>query len=145
MDDYISKPVYLEELRLALQRAASRPSTTPAAAREQQPPPLDRAVLERLLARRSGRELLDLYAQESRGIVTKLREAVARGDANETREAAHSLKGSSGYVGASQVARLSAELEQAARAGTLDRVELLLADLEHEFSRACETIDALQQ
>ena len=106
-------------------------------------PPLDQAVVARLLARPRGRELLALYAEEARSIVMRLREAVVGHDAGETREAAHSLKGSSQYVGANQVAILSAALEQQAREGSLDQADVLLAQLEHEFLRACHAIEVL--
>jgi PAS domain S-box-containing protein len=145
MDDYISKPVYPEELRMALKRAAEHRSTTTAQVTGRGPAPLDQAVVAQLLGRTRGRELLALYADESREIMRRLREAVARRDATAVRETAHSLKGSSQYVGASQVAALSGTLEQQARIGMLLDVEALVTELEHEFARACQTIAALPQ
>ena len=99
--------------------------------------------MAQLLARPRGRELLTLYIEEARDIVMRLREAVVGQYAGETREAAHSLKGSSQYVGARQVATLSAALEQQARVGTLEGATALLAELEGEFTRACQAIAAL--
>jgi CheY-like chemotaxis protein/HPt (histidine-containing phosphotransfer) domain-containing protein len=116
MDDYISKPVYLEELRMALQRAGEH-RRAPRAGARQPTPPLDLAVVAQLLARPRGRELLALYAEEAGHIIARLRAAVLGQDASGTREAAHSLKGSSQYVGASRVATLSAAMERQARAG----------------------------
>jgi CheY-like chemotaxis protein/HPt (histidine-containing phosphotransfer) domain-containing protein len=142
MDDYISKPVYLEELRMALQRAGERRQARSVGTLEAIPP-LDPIVMAQLLARRRGRELLTLYAEEARDIIGRLRVAVLGQDAGETREAAHSLKGSSQYVGASQVATLSAALERQARAGTIEGAEALLVELEGEFARVCEAIAAL--
>lgn len=81
--------------------------------------------------------MLPLYVEEAHSIVMRLCDAVAGQHTHETREAAHSLKGSSQYVGASQMATLSAALEQQARAGTL------LAELEVEFTRVCQAIAAL--
>jgi CheY-like chemotaxis protein/HPt (histidine-containing phosphotransfer) domain-containing protein len=142
MDDYISKPVYLEELRMALQRVGEHTRGRPVEVLEPVPP-LDQAVVAKLLARPRGRELLALYAAEARSIVMRLREAVVGHNAGETREAAHSLKGSSQYVGANQVTILSAVLEQQAREGSLARADVLLAQLEHEFLRVCRAIEAL--
>ena len=142
MDDYISKPVYLEELRMTLERAGEHQRAHPVAA-QTSIPPLDQAVAAQLLARPRGRALLTLYVEEARDIVMRLRDAVAEHHTHKTREAAHSLKGSSQYVGARQVATLSAALEQQARAGSLEGAAALLAELEGEFTRACQVIAAL--
>jgi HPt (histidine-containing phosphotransfer) domain-containing protein len=142
MDDYISKPVYLEELRMALERAGEHQRARPMEA-QTSISPLDQTVMAQLLARPRGRELLTLYVEEAGNTVVRLREAVVDQGASETREAAHSLKGSSQYVGARQVATLSAALEQHARAGTLEGAAALLAELEGEFTRVCQAIVAL--
>ncbi|MDP2795174.1 MAG: PAS domain S-box protein [Sulfurisoma sp.] len=61
--------------------------------------------------------LLRRYAVEHGGDVTKLRERLAAGDMEEARRLAHSLKGVSGNLGATQVQQRVAELEAAIRTG----------------------------
>ena len=101
--------------------------------------------MAQLLARPRGRHLLTLYVEEARSIVMRLCDAVAGQHTHEAREAAHSLKGSSQYVGANQVAALSAALDQQARTGMLVDAEALVAELEREFARVCQAIvDVLQ-
>jgi HPt (histidine-containing phosphotransfer) domain-containing protein len=48
-----------------------------------------------------------------------LEEGIAAGDTEVVRRAAHSIKGSAGNIGAYEVMRLAAELDERARAGDL--------------------------
>jgi CheY-like chemotaxis protein len=116
MDDYISKPVYLEELHAALARAGTHQAAPVAVL----PPPLDGAALEELLRRPRGGALLTLYLQEAVEILDSLAAALAAADAADAEGlwmAAHRLKGSSGYVGAARLAELCGRLEQGGAAG----------------------------
>jgi HPt (histidine-containing phosphotransfer) domain-containing protein len=65
-----------------------------------------------------------------------MRKAIAAGDADALRKAAHALKGSSANLGAQQVSAVSAELEKLGRSGTVQGAEALFARLESEFARA---------
>jgi len=56
--------------------------------------------------------------------------------------AAHSLKGSSGSMGAKTMAALWAELEDRARNGAIDGIAALLGQLEDEFGRVREALYA---
>lgn len=109
------------------------------------PTPLDQTVLERLLAHPRGRELLALYAEDARDMLRQLREALSRSDAAATREAAHSLKGSSQYVGASRIVSLSAALEQQAREGLRFDTAELMAQLEIAFAHVSRAITTVVQ
>jgi CheY-like chemotaxis protein/HPt (histidine-containing phosphotransfer) domain-containing protein len=158
MDDYISKPVYQHELRAVLERAGEwlkdyrrwhplTASDTPQTAfLPEDPttpltPAIDPAVLDKLLNRPSGRELVLLYLAEAPDALSELRQAVEQQQAVEVRQAAHKLKGSSSYVGAWRVTALSAELEQEGRRGTVDGVaSALLSQLEDEYRRAQQAL-----
>ncbi len=63
-----------------------------------------------------------------------LEEGIAAGDAEVVRRAAHSIKGSAGNIGAYEVMRLAAELDEHARAGDLSdaraRVDAIAAAYE---------------
>ncbi len=148
MDDYISKPVYLAELRAALGRAGA--SRTPNQAHLAPPTPqgngsqasIDYMGVAKLLKRRNGGEIITLFIEEAQGILASLRSAVGRGDPAAVQEVAHSLKGSSSYVDAQRVAALSAELEQVAKSGSVDGAVRLLAQLEQAFAQAREALEA---
>jgi PAS domain S-box-containing protein len=130
MDDYVAKPIRVEELVAALERCGARPGagarSAPAAA------VIDRATVDQLAATMGGAfaaELIGTFVEDGREQVAALRRTLAGGDLDAFRRAAHSLKSTSGSLGASGLAGLARELETLARAGSLagvgDRVERL--------------------
>ncbi len=88
-------------------------------------------------------ELVNMYRAETPGLLADIRAALAAGEADKLRHAAHSLKGSSNNLGVRQVAALSAEIEKKGRSGTVEGVDALLAQLEREFERAAQALDAV--
>jgi HPt (histidine-containing phosphotransfer) domain-containing protein len=69
-----------------------------------------------------------------------------QGHAAGVQQAAHSLKGSSRYVGASRVASLSAALEERSRRGAVDgESTALLGQLAAAFARAQELLSAKEK
>jgi HPt (histidine-containing phosphotransfer) domain-containing protein len=64
-----------------------------------------------------------------------MRQALAAGDAARLAEGAHSLKGSSGALGARRLAELCAELVADARSERLGDCERRLAEVEEEIQR----------
>jgi CheY-like chemotaxis protein len=136
-DDYISKPVYLNELQMVLARAGHErkdqsggvmPTSQNEAAR------LNQVYLQGLLNLPDGKSLIEAYLEESPNMMEQLRQAVQNQNARELKDAAHALKGSSLYVGAEEVAELSKTLELAGRSNNLDGVESVLQDLEKAYA-----------
>jgi PAS domain S-box-containing protein len=127
MNDYIAKPFRVEALRQVLARwlPQSDASGEPGGPDSPVPPADDerRAVsaetLENLraLGRVAGRdvlrELVDTFRSQPH--LGALREALAGQDRSSLERRAHSLKGSSGMLGALRLAELCAELERIAR------------------------------
>jgi len=74
--------------------------------------------------------LIDIYLGEVPSTLRALNEAVLKEDMLEVRKRAHFLKGSSGNIGATGMAELSAALENQ---DSDQDVGQLLARLEHEF------------
>ncbi len=135
MDDYLSKPIRIEELSAAL--AALRPN------RPEQPQPsaLDAAALERLqatLGEAATAEIVETFLGEGPQLFSTLHSAVERGDADGLRRAAHTLKSNAATFGASALAELCGELEAIGEAGTVAGASELLAraDAEHERLRS---------
>jgi CheY-like chemotaxis protein len=118
MDDYLPKPVTVQRLDTVLTRW--RPQTGPAAPDEA----VDGNVLAALRdLQGAGRpnllaEVIAVYLRDTPPRLAAVHAAVAHADAEALRRAAHSLKGSSSQIGAVQVARLCADLEE--QAGTTD-------------------------
>ena len=98
--------------------------------------PLDEAIFATVLKRRNSHEIITLYVIEAVELLATLSVAIEHGEPAMVQQAAHSLKGSSRYLGANLVASLSAELEQAGRTETLTgETAIQMAQLEREFER----------
>ncbi len=144
MNDFLPKPVMLTDLRAALLRSRG---TAPEAPEEKAHPvtdpssSFDPGPLESLrrLSQIAGRpilkEILENYLAETPRRLERLRAALAEGNAEELVFVAHSLKGSSGQLGAQRMAALCTELEELGRSLDLTGAAPLLADLEQEFAR----------
>ena len=126
MDDYLAKPIRLEELRRAL--AECRPLTTqPVGAA---PSPLhegiDRDVLDGLREDLGDpatlQQVVATFLDRMPLVLTELRDAATRGDQAAILAAAHGLKGTSAMLGATALSVQCAELEHVARVGKLQDV-----------------------
>jgi len=145
MDDYVSKPVRIEELTAALVRRIGRKgdelATVPQAAPDTpkvqlvEADPFDRALLEALPpGLRAG--LLVLFFQEVPMRLERVKAAVQDADAAALQAAAHTFKGDAATVGARDVARLCRALEQSAQQDDLGDCEPLVEQLEAALARA---------
>jgi two-component system, sensor histidine kinase and response regulator len=151
MDDYVPKPVKSEELGAVLRRWVPDIEKTAAAegSPEEPPPgdagPLDREVLAGL--RELGdpglfSELVEMFIGDTAERIAALRRALGEGDASEVEQAAHTLKGSAGNMGAATMARISARLQEAGSAEELEEIPGLLDRLEQEFERVRPALEA---
>ena len=137
MDDYISKPIQLEELEEVLRRYKShegmsftkgselRSSTHDTLVNSMdQVPVLDFQTFKSLREMVGGKPanltaLINCYLTESPKLIQAIADAVSSEDANALREAAHSLKSSSASLGAARLAHLGKALETYGRNGDL--------------------------
>ena len=84
---------------------------------------IDMATLEELQATTDAEfvvEIVDAFCEDTPRYIAELRESLTKQDVDTFRRAAHSIKSSSKIVGALNLASQAAELEQMARAGTLE-------------------------
>ncbi|TAJ25461.1 MAG: response regulator, partial [Nitrospirae bacterium] len=150
MDDFLSKPVKLAQLKVMLDRWLSRSRArqaapaTPDAGGAAAPPDdetLDPAALAELreLAGEDDPEfvgrVLAQFVHDATLRVAEIREAALQGDAQSIRRAAHSLKGNCGTVGAKRMACLAADLQQLGDTGDLSLSARLAIGLGEEFTR----------
>jgi PAS domain S-box-containing protein len=148
-NDHMAKPVRRERLvqtlgnwvsggRGAQQRerhAAAAPvaaaTSAAAAAATADRALLDMAAIERIrdMQRRGATDLLArlraMYFDSSARLVQSIEAALASADGEGLRQAAHTLKSSSGNLGAARLARACAELEALGRAGRIDDAAVL--------------------
>jgi two-component system, sensor histidine kinase and response regulator len=161
MNDYLSKPFTLQQLRDLLSRwlpattTASCPLAVSALPQEFSAPEeaagqdsMDSTVVDTqawkaiLALQRAGQpdllgKILGLYLKDSQGLVDKIGEAVTQRNARLLRESAHSLKSRSATLGAYRVAELCKHLEEAGRAQTFAQTDELVRQLTIAFTETC--------
>jgi HPt (histidine-containing phosphotransfer) domain-containing protein len=109
---------------------------------------IDRGSLELLLETVGGDlaffgELLEAFFEDAPQQMAQAEQAVlAGGDYETLRRAAHSLKSNSLNFGAIELSRMCKELEDAAKAGTLEGVEEQLDQIRAEYARAAAALKA---
>jgi two-component system sensor histidine kinase/response regulator len=143
MDDYVSKPVKLEELERVLGRWGSGPraGVYPQESSKTEPTDetiehLDRATLDNV--RELGgpemiSELAEMFVEDTCKALQALEAASADGDADSVMRISHTLKGSSSNMGAMRMAEICAELERTGASEDLTHARELLERLEAEF------------
>jgi two-component system, sensor histidine kinase and response regulator len=146
MDEYISKPVHRQELLRVLAWAASakfETDLTPVLCEE--PAVLDRdGAIERLGG--DGDlfdEVAQLFTDDAPKLLDEMRSALAAGDASRLTRAAHTLKGSAGYVGGGPTAAAAQTLETIAANGLLENAAGALERLSEEMARLTEALASL--
>ncbi|MCP4643177.1 MAG: Hpt domain-containing protein [bacterium] len=87
-------------------------------------------------------ELIEAYTADTSDRVRQLREALSAGDAPRVRDLAHTVKGSSGNIGALGMQAIALELEDLAKAGVLDGAPAILERLQAEYVLVCGALQA---
>jgi CheY-like chemotaxis protein len=152
MDDYVAKPIRVEELVAALARSRRRPDV---AAREGTvagaaagSAAIDQAVFGGLAAAMGEAfvaELIDTFVDDGRELLAALGRALDQRDLDAFRRAAHSLKSNGETLGATGLAALARELEARARAGSLAGADDRLGPLTAAYERAAHALGELRR
>ncbi len=166
MDDYVSKPVRVEELMCALRnvgkqtsngvlnQAINQPasSSVPVVLHASTDPfepallSFDDSVLEqfRMLAGETGealvRELIDLFLKETPDLIAGMQQSLTNHDVESWTRATHSLKSSSAQLGALKLSALCKESETIGREGHATNLTEKLAHIEAEFEQVRESL-----
>ena len=148
MDDYISKPVRLEDLEAVLDRWFGKPAGTSGPVAPPDPPAqaddapvLDPVATDRLRSLAASTdpsvlsEIYQTFLQSAADYRKAIHDAMSAGNADALRKAAHTLKGASANVGATTLAAVAGKLEALGKAGALAEAAALAQPLETEFKR----------
>jgi CheY-like chemotaxis protein len=113
MDDYLPKPLRVEDLEIALGRALDADGDW-----------IDAGIM-------------DLFFEETSAQLDALNEAAIAGDTAEVERLAHTVKGAAATVGATRLAELAAEIEEAPEtaAGLLDELQRAFELTQAELTR----------
>jgi signal transduction histidine kinase/DNA-binding response OmpR family regulator len=141
MDDYIVKPVTLEQLSAALAKCQPRSDAAPSDSA------LDQHALDQLRDDLGGAgplgEIIATFLDKTPSVLADLRDAVARGDTDRTRRAAHMCKGTSATLGARNFAAQCAELEMLAEAGMVPDGMARVTAIEASYRNLAAALAAL--
>ncbi len=143
MNDYLSKPVLLEDLEALLdaylpeQASEESPPVKNAAAEGQY---LDQGVVDNLKLISAGdkdfpAQLIKQFRSQFEAAMVDIEAAIAAHDYARLGEIAHAMKGACSNIGASHMAGLCVKLEKNARSGTADLVQDVVAQLRVEFEQ----------
>jgi HPt (histidine-containing phosphotransfer) domain-containing protein len=151
LDDYVPKPVKPEELGEVLKRWVPQEGAIDAAGCDDFANPtethdiIDRAVIENLKELGGPEmfsELAEMFCDDATSSLRALREAAEGGNTHSVERIAHTLKGSSGNMGAKGMARICPELQDVGVSGDLSRALQLFDQLEEEFGRVSPALQA---
>jgi signal transduction histidine kinase/DNA-binding response OmpR family regulator len=151
MDDYLTKPIELEQLAAVLSRqlgsAPRSASPAPAASRARSQPPLLDAMAAELLqpGLRRPPKAIEAFLRQTPEELTLLRKAAAERRHDEVGRIAHKLKGSAGSLGALQLARLCEGLQHATKDPSAEGLGELVVALGHSYQQLSAALRELQQ
>jgi CheY-like chemotaxis protein len=156
MDDYISKPIRVKELVQSLsncqppcensQLVPLLEEALPSEGIGNSPPltpneALDTKVLQAFRKTMGSNasvflaQLIDIYLEETPLHLQVIETAVTQTDATTMQQAAHTLKSSSGYLGAITLSKLCEQLESLGNSGTTVGAQEIIAKLKSEYER----------
>ncbi|MCD8487278.1 MAG: response regulator [Desertifilum sp.] len=149
MDDYISKPIQIEDLMQAFSRypgaSVGLESVDPPVAIAREPmtgePTLDPQILYTLSrvvgdnAQEVMLEVIDSYLEETPRLLASLKTAVKQQDLSTVLRVSHTLKSSSATIGAITLARLCKEIETHLRAEHLSSLFVQEQNLQAEYEK----------
>jgi len=146
MDDYVTKPIRVEELIAAIERTPRRGAgVAPAGTLSDGDGQIDTSVLSRLSEGTGGdasfvQELIDQFLSDAPSLVAAARNGLENGNAEEVRRAAHTLKSNAATFGARRLAERSRAVEEAARGGDLPAAAGLVDAVDAELATVLDRL-----
>ena len=134
MDDYISKPIRIQEVQSALERWGGIKVNQQISQRTDSL--IDNGIIEQLIAMEEVDpgffgELIDMYVEDSEKLISDIDIAIKEKDSQRLGKESHGLKGISANIGAMVVSDLALELENKGKNGDLSDIEALFTELKN--------------
>jgi len=159
MDDYLSKPYNQDQLQKLLYRwldperrdQAPEEEEEEEVRTEEKPTRRDGQAIDlELLGRIRELEtasnkgvvarLIAIFSEDAPKLVERIRAGLADQDTEEIARAAHTLKSSSGNLGATGLSAICVEVEEACKTQSIERILESMVDLEYELEAALEEL-----
>jgi len=86
-------------------------------------------------------QLFEIYHGSASELIKELSSSIQNESYGSIRNSAHSLKSSSGNIGARRIFELSAKLEEMGRDEEIDGASKILEEIEHLFPKVCELLE----
>jgi two-component system sensor histidine kinase/response regulator len=133
MDEYVSKPIRVEELFEAIEKVMPPPPGTDVTTRLA----LDRTAALTKVRNKPEllRDLIRIFLEDGPRYMGEMKKGLADHDGRALSSAGHTIKGSSAYLGAEVVHRLAARIETLGSEGKFDEAAVAVADMEREMAR----------
>jgi PAS domain S-box-containing protein len=147
MDDYISKPIRLDQLAALLKKGPRRAIAQPAF----QSSPLDARFISGFIEDMGDQaaaiftELIDCYLIEAPKMVESIQKAGAMLDTAAIMRTAHTFKSSSAVLGATRLSKLCRHLEDTAHQSTPDEMTAQIEKLVAEYQQVSAALQAERQ
>jgi CheY-like chemotaxis protein/HPt (histidine-containing phosphotransfer) domain-containing protein len=148
MDDYLSKPIYPNELSNMLEKWMGKKETfqqeeTIITNKEPVQNIFDKTeLMDRLMGDEAlANEILGDFLEDVPRNVIALKDALDNGDARSVQLRAHTIKGQSANVGGEALRKTAFEIEKAGEAGDLETVKRQMTELEAQFDRLKEAMN----
>ncbi|RMF69660.1 MAG: response regulator [Cyanobacteria bacterium J069] len=147
MDDYISKPIRLEQLATLLKNCPRRAI----AASSAKPSPLDNRFINSFIEDMGDQaasifiELIDCYLTEAPKMIESIKTAGAMLDTTALMRTAHTFKSSSAVLGATRLSKLCRYLEDTAHQSSPDEITAQIEQLVAEYDQVSEALQAERQ
>ena len=155
MDDYLAKPIKLDELRSTLARWVSAPPDAVIIGKQKPIPTVadptrgifDPAKMYQNIGGDSElfAQLVCLFLDRHHTMLTDIRTALADADSITVERLAHTFKGTAGNLCASEVALTAGRLEAVGRLNTLHDAPSVYAQLELEVARLVRVLESYRQ
>jgi CheY-like chemotaxis protein/HPt (histidine-containing phosphotransfer) domain-containing protein len=172
MNDYVSKPIHIDELVRALLTSNPQASEQKSSTKESQPLAgkaeagaveqphapisagakgiLDPDVLENLQSMLGGEfssleKLVDTFLEDAPHLLVELKQFTDSGDSSGIRRIAHSLKSNGADFGALNFSELCKDLELIGKSGKLEGAAGLYRQIEVEFGKVKTALEDLQR
>ncbi len=145
MDDYLTKPLQIEDLVAALQRVTNKSNHNPINMEIV-------ANIEMMIGEQGLSQLIDEYLEHSRLSIAKMKAAIKNSDIVTLEAENHSLKGGSGIFGATYLCGLCKELQYLCRDilhhntnVDITKIEDLVLRIENEYNLVAKAFQAINQ
>ncbi|MFH0802676.1 MAG: response regulator [bacterium] len=157
MDDFVSKPISVEELVAALSRCQRRENAMPPAPRNpktafskiaSEPAVLDSKAFDRIRATVGSEflpKVIDMFLSDSPARMSDMQKAREQGDATLLARSAHTLKSNSAMLGGTTFSVLCSNLEALGKTGAVESTAELMAQAELEYKRLRAALDDIRK